>query len=77
MSVTTGLQKMGEADSKATRKYGSLIRVSDQFIEAMRDVTGFEKVSTAEFADAVLLPIVQKRYREGVIRKAKQLEGKP
>jgi hypothetical protein len=60
---------------QAQKRYGTLIRVSDEFAAAMKDVTGFEKVSTAEFADAVLLPVVRKRYRDGVLREAKRMEG--
>jgi hypothetical protein len=61
--------------SAKPKRYGTLIRVSDEFAEALRTVTGFEGSSTAEFADAVLLPIVRKRYREGVIKEARKLEG--
>jgi hypothetical protein len=56
------------------KRHGTLIRVSDEFADALRDVTGFEKTSVAEFADSYLLPIVRKRYRDGVIKKARGLE---
>ena len=58
-----------------SKRYGTLIRVSDAFAEALSDATKFEKTSVAEFADAHLLPIVRKRYRESVLKKARQLEG--
>jgi hypothetical protein len=57
------------------KRYGTMIRVSDAFAEALSDVTSIEKQSIAEFCDTVLLPVVRKRYRESVLRKAKKLEG--
>jgi hypothetical protein len=57
------------------KRYGTLIRVSDEFAEALKVATGFEMTSVAEYADAVLLPIVRKRHREAVIREAKRMEG--
>ncbi len=63
------------ANETETKRYGTLIRVSDEFAEALRDVTGIEKTTVAEFADSVLLPLVRKRYREAILREAKRLEG--
>jgi hypothetical protein len=57
------------------RRYGTLVRVSDGFAEALRDVTRFERTSVAEFADAHLLPIVRKRYREAVLKEARRVGG--
>jgi hypothetical protein len=37
-------------------------------------VTGFEKNTVAEFADAHLLPVVRKRYRDAVLSVAKRME---
>jgi hypothetical protein len=65
-------RKKHPSDSK---RYGTLVRVSDEFAEALRDVVSFEKTSIAEYADAHLLPIVRKRYRDAVIKKARNLEG--
>lgn len=59
----------------APKRYGTLIRVSDEFAAALRDVTGFEKSTVAEFADAHLLPVVRKRYRDAVLSAAKRMEG--
>jgi hypothetical protein len=59
----------------APKRYGTLIRVSDEFAEALRDVVGFEKSSISEFADAHLLPMVRKRYRDAVLKAAKRMEG--
>ena len=72
MSVTAEIQDVAK---KQPKRYGTLIRVSDQFAEALKDVTGFEKITVAEFCDTHLLPVVRKRYHNGVIKKAKKLEG--
>jgi hypothetical protein len=59
----------------APKRYGTLIRVSDEFAAALRDATGFEKSTVAEYADTHLLPVVRKRYRDAVLSTAKRLEG--
>jgi hypothetical protein len=64
-----------KTDSGAKR-YGTLIRVSDKFADALRDAASFEKLSIAEFADAHLLAPVEKRYKEAVIKEARRIEGK-
>jgi hypothetical protein len=61
--------------SATPKRYGTLIRVSDEFANALRDVAGFERMSATEFADTVLLPVVRKRYRDGVLKMAKRMEG--
>lgn len=61
--------------SEPQKRYGTLIRVSDEFAAALRDVTGFEKSTVAEFCDAQLLPVVRKRYRESVLKEARRMEG--
>ena len=60
---------------EAPKRYGTLIRVSDEFAKALRDVTGFEKSTVAEFCDADLLPLVRKRYRDAILKEAKRMEG--
>jgi hypothetical protein len=57
------------------KRYGTLIRVSDEFAEAIRDAASFEKLSVAEFATKHLLDRVRKRYREAVLKEAKRVEG--
>lgn len=59
-----------------TKRYGTLIRVTDEFAEAVKRAASFENVSVAEFAGMHLLPVVEKRYREAVTREAKRMEGK-
>jgi hypothetical protein len=58
-----------------TRRYRTLIRVSDAFGRALGDVTRFEKVRIAEFADSHPLPVVRKRSRESVLKGARRMEG--
>lgn len=64
-----------KSDEKPKR-YGTLIRVSDELAAALREATGLEGVSTAEYGDLHILPMVQKRYKEIILKKAKKMEGK-
>jgi hypothetical protein len=76
MNATAGIEDVAKKKTAGSpKRYGTLIRVSDEFAQALRDVTGFEKTNVAEFADAHLLPIVRKRYRDAVLREAKRMEG--
>jgi hypothetical protein len=61
---------------KAPKRYGTLVRVSDQFAEALRLVTRFEDVSAAEFCDRHFLPIATRRYEEWVLKRAKDIEAR-
>jgi hypothetical protein len=76
MSVVAEVRGVAKKKTGETpKRYGTLIRVSDAFADALRDVTGFEKTTVAEFCDTLLLPVVRKRYRDAVIKKARGLEG--
>lgn len=76
MSAVARVEDVAKKKSGATpKRYGTLVRVSEGFAEALRDATRFEKTSVAEFADAHLLPIVRKRYREAVLKEARRVEG--
>lgn len=76
MSAVAGVKDVAKKKSGvAPKRYGTLVRVSEGFAEALRDATRFEKTSVAEFADAHLLPVVRKRYREAVLREARRVEG--
>lgn len=59
-----------------TKQYGTLIRVSDEFADAMRQASNFEAVSMRDFADAHLLSVVLKRYRDAVLKEAKKFGEK-
>ena len=72
MAEVRGVAKKKTAGS--TKRYGTLVRVSDEFAKALSDATKFEGSSVAEFADAHLLPIVRKRYRDAVLKEAKRME---
>jgi len=58
------------------KRYGTLIRVSDAFADALRNAASFEKMSIAEFADSYLRPATEKRYKEAVLKEARRMEGK-
>jgi hypothetical protein len=74
-AIAEGMRVAKKKGEKAPKRYGTLIRVSDAFAKALRDATRMEGVSAAEFADTHLLPIVQKRYRDAVLKRAKALES--
>src|SRR4051794_7611656 len=76
MHAVAGVKDVARKKSGTTpKRYGTLIRVSDTFAQALSDATRFEKTSVAEFADAHLLPVVRKRYRESVLKEARRMEG--
>ncbi len=76
MTVMAEVRDVGKKKSVgAPKRYGTLVRVSDEFAKALSEVTRFEGSSVAEFADAHLLPIVRKRYREAVLKEARRMEG--
>lgn len=78
MSTATGelaVAKKKPTDKGQPKRYGTLVRVSDVFAESLRRAASFEKLSMAEYAEAHLLPIVEKRYREVLLREAKRVEG--
>jgi hypothetical protein len=76
MAAPAGVIDMAKKKGGASpKRYGTLVRVSDEFAAALRDACGFEKASVAEFADAHLLPVVRKRYREAVLKEARRMEG--
>jgi hypothetical protein len=60
---------MAPGDEKPKR-YGTLIRVSDEFAEAINRATRMMGLSVSAFADDHLLPIVEERYRESVLAEA-------
>ena len=58
------------AKKNEPKRYGTMIRVSHEFAETLRDVTWLERISIAESANAYLLPVVRKRYRDGLPSKS-------
>lgn len=67
-----GAKSAGEKAGGA-KSYGTLIRVTDKFAAALREAASFEGLSMAEFATAHLQSVVEKRFRDAIVRKAKQL----
>jgi hypothetical protein len=59
---------------KPAKQGGTLIRVSDEFAAAIRDVIGVEHMSTADWLDKHQLASVRKRYREVIARINKEME---
>jgi hypothetical protein len=55
------------------KRKGRLVRVSDEFADALDDAVGLEKTTVAAFADAHLLPIVRKRYKDVILQKARRM----
>jgi hypothetical protein len=51
-----------------------MIRVSDEFIEAIRKASRFDQMSIAEFIDKFLLSITEKHYRDAVRKEASKIE---
>jgi hypothetical protein len=51
------------------------MQVSDEFAAALKELTGFEQSSIAQFADSHHLPVVRKRYRDAILSKAMRLES--
>jgi hypothetical protein len=73
----TSVQERDVAKKKieTTKRYGTLIRVSDKFADILRSASQAERMSMAEFADAYLFAITEKRYRDFVLREAKRIGG--
>jgi hypothetical protein len=76
MNPTAGVTRVGKRRTEPEpKRHGSLIRVSETFAEAIRELVAMERTSVAKFADAHLLPIVQKRYNAIIVQKARRIEG--
>jgi hypothetical protein len=57
------------------KRYGTLIRVSDEFADMITRASSFEGISVAEFATKYLFPITEKRYRDAVLKEANRMKG--
>jgi hypothetical protein len=58
------------------KRYGTLIRVTDRFAKAVKEASSFEQASIAEYLDAYVLPIVEKKFADAIVKKAKRIEGR-
>lgn len=74
MGPRVAKKKKSEAGG-ASKRYGTLVRVSDAFADALRRAAQLDDVTQADFADTHLLPVIDKKYREAVAREMKRLSG--
>jgi hypothetical protein len=75
MAVVAGIADVAKKKTDGSnRRHGTLIRLSDQFAEALGEAARFENMAMGDFADKYLLSVVRKRYREAVLKEAKRLE---
>jgi hypothetical protein len=74
-SMGEPMAKKKAGGGEKPRRYGTLIRVTDEFAQALRRASSFEKVSMAEYAATHLLPVVERRYRDAVLKEARRIEG--
>lgn len=65
--------KKAPTGGEKPKRYGTLIRVSDEFALAVREAASFEGLSIAEFSQAVLLPVARKRFADAVKRRSRKL----
>jgi hypothetical protein len=47
--------------------------MSDEFAEALRKAASFDDLSMAEYATKHLLTVVEKRYRDAVLKEARRM----
>ena len=67
-------KKKTPAASDAPRRYGTLIRVSDEFAEAITDAASIRKVSVRDLADDLLLDIVKKAFADKILERAEEIQ---
>jgi hypothetical protein len=64
-----------KTEPSESKRYGTLIRVSDKFAEAVRGGAQMERLSMAEFIDTHFLAAAQKRHKDAVLKEARRMEG--
>lgn len=62
-------------DGRDEKHPSKFIRVSDDFAAAITRAASFKEISVAEFATKHLLPIVERLYRDDVLKEAKRVKG--
>lgn len=62
--------------NEETKRYGTLIRVTVESAETIKEAASFEQISVAEFVTLYLLPVAQKRFKDSVLARAKKMEGR-
>lgn len=68
-----GRKKSQQPREGGPRRYGTQIRVSGIFADLIVSAANTEKLSVADYIDKHLTSLVEKRYRDAVIREAKRL----
>lgn len=74
MAKKTAPKGKSEPDSKGET---TMIRVTVEFAELVRDAAMLDRTSIAEFATEHFQPIAKKRYADAIKRAAKKLEDEP
>jgi ribosome-binding protein aMBF1 (putative translation factor) len=68
--------KKKSVSGEKPKQYGTLIRVSESFADAIRKASQFQGMSMAGYADEYLLPVVEKKYRDAVLKEAERMKSK-
>lgn len=69
-------KKKSDQPKDQAKRYGTLIRVSDRFADALRRITQIEGVSMADYIDAQYLASTEQAYEAAVVAEAKRIERK-
>jgi hypothetical protein len=69
------LVEAGSKPVEDAKRVGTLVRVTHEFAQALKDAASFEKLTMAQYATAHLLPVVRERHKAAVIREARRMEG--
>lgn len=69
-TVAEGVDMAGEK-----KRYGTLIRVSDEFADVLKKAAVLHQQSMAQFADKHLLPVAKTRYQSAMTKESKKLKG--
>lgn len=70
------MAKKNGGEPRKPKRYGTLTRLSDKLAKALKEAASFEQISIAEYGDIHILPIVEKKYADAVMKKAKRFEGR-
>ena len=77
MVASSGVRvaKKNASGGEPAKRYGTLIRVSDQLADVIRKVCPIDGQSAAEFLDEHVLSIVQEIYRDRLAGETKRMAG--
>ena len=57
------------------RRYGTQIRVSNAFADLIVKAANTEGLSVADYIDKHVMGLIEKRYKEAILKEAKRLGG--